>query len=411
KLFNQQGLNKFIKIRNFIQIFSTSLMWIMISISFYNFIFLRNSIYLLYSLSMLGIWMLFFGHRGSALEMLSFFDPQITLNILYSILPLTVFFGLQYICKLMQIEKTLPVPGRILQILVYSLFALFVLQIFISFDTVFFLTHLTSLITLILFTIFSIAAALKGSRSSKLTALPTFFMMLFMGIMHIHNLNIFSINQFAAAIILILTPLDLIYISVVHKIWRNETASSFSKGSTVLISGIKIDNEIQMMPYNKIHDKNILQDEPQHSAETQIASGLKHNSTSTACAEKKKTIYLKQDRIQDHISRLNKVMMEDKLFLLEDLRASQLASALDIKTHHLTELLNKHMGVSFPDLVKKYRVEESIQLIKENPEKKFITIAFETGFQSKSAFNRSFKEVTGLTPNEYRMGLRFNSNL
>jgi AraC-like DNA-binding protein len=43
-----------------------------------------------------------------------------------------------------------------------------------------------------------------------------------------------------------------------------------------------------------------------------------------------------------------------------------------------------------------------MELLKSGDEKTIIQIAFDSGFSSKSAFNKVFKEKTGLTPGEYK---------
>jgi len=43
--------------------------------------------------------------------------------------------------------------------------------------------------------------------------------------------------------------------------------------------------------------------------------------------------------------------------------------------------------------------------MKTSPGKNMLEIALSAGFQSKSAFNRIFKEKTGLTPTEYMKNL------
>lgn len=111
---------------------------------------------------------------------------------------------------------------------------------------------------------------------------------------------------------------------------------------------------------------------------------------------------VKKENIQKLQERLCSAMLEEKLFQLEDLRASQLAAAIGIRPHHLSELLNLHMNLTFSQFVKKIRVNEAKKQISANPSLTLLHIAFENGFQSRSVFNRQFREITGMSPGEFR---------
>ena len=61
------------------------------------------------------------------------------------------------------------------------------------------------------------------------------------------------------------------------------------------------------------------------------------------------------------------------------------------------------MGKNFYYLINEYRVGEVKKRLK-NPKYKNLTIlaiAYDSGFNSKSAFNTIFKDMTGLTPSQY----------
>lgn len=97
-------------------------------------------------------------------------------------------------------------------------------------------------------------------------------------------------------------------------------------------------------------------------------------------------------------------MSEKKLFLNSELTLQDLSEHLGISTHHLSQVLNERLEQNFFDFVNSYRVEA----VKEkllSPKHKHLTvlaIAFESGFNSKTAFNAAFKKHTGVTPSEYR---------
>jgi len=97
-------------------------------------------------------------------------------------------------------------------------------------------------------------------------------------------------------------------------------------------------------------------------------------------------------------------MDAEKPYLDENLSLPKLASSTGIPTHHLSQLINKRFGQNFFDFVNRYRVEE-VKARMTDPACKHLSllgIAYESGFNSKSAFNRVFKKMTGMTPSQYR---------
>ena len=93
-----------------------------------------------------------------------------------------------------------------------------------------------------------------------------------------------------------------------------------------------------------------------------------------------------------------------KPYLNTDLTLPQLAVELGISSHLLSQVINEHFKLNFFDFVNQYRVEAFKQRIVNPKYENFslLGIAFECGFNSKSAFNRIFKKSTGLTPSQFK---------
>ncbi|MDN4166090.1 helix-turn-helix domain-containing protein [Cytophagales bacterium LB-30] len=94
----------------------------------------------------------------------------------------------------------------------------------------------------------------------------------------------------------------------------------------------------------------------------------------------------------------------DKLYLQPQLQVAEVAEAYELNAREVSYLLNKGLGQSFYQVINTLRVEEVCERIlqDENSHFSFLGIALESGFHSKSVFNKCFKEVTGLTPKEYK---------
>lgn len=103
------------------------------------------------------------------------------------------------------------------------------------------------------------------------------------------------------------------------------------------------------------------------------------------------------------IERLRRIMEKEKPYLDCNLKYSDLATRLGISVRHLSRVLNEELGISFNEFVNAYRLKEvQAQLLnKENGEHTLLAIALEAGFNSKTSFNRIFKNHTGMTPTEF----------
>jgi AraC-like DNA-binding protein len=69
----------------------------------------------------------------------------------------------------------------------------------------------------------------------------------------------------------------------------------------------------------------------------------------------------------------------------------------------VAQVLNEGLAVNFYEFVNEYRVREAQSRIADprSADQTLLTIAFESGFNSKASFNRAFKRVTGQTPSAY----------
>ena len=97
-------------------------------------------------------------------------------------------------------------------------------------------------------------------------------------------------------------------------------------------------------------------------------------------------------------------MTEKKPFLDWELNLKVLADYLNTTTHKLSQAINENLEQSFYEFINKYRVEEVKRLLSEpkNSTYKIISLAYDTGFNSKSSFYTVFKKYTNKSPIEYR---------
>jgi AraC-like DNA-binding protein len=69
----------------------------------------------------------------------------------------------------------------------------------------------------------------------------------------------------------------------------------------------------------------------------------------------------------------------------------------------LSQVINTFERKSFYDYINGQRIEEFKKVIATPDSRQFtlLALAFECGFNSKTAFNRNFRKSTGLSPSEY----------
>ena len=101
--------------------------------------------------------------------------------------------------------------------------------------------------------------------------------------------------------------------------------------------------------------------------------------------------------------KLEEIMESKKPYLNAKLLKSELAELMDINAPELSRLLNERIGMSFFEYVNYHRIHEFIRLAKSPiiKQKTLLGLAQEAGFQSKSTFNKSFKQIMGCPPSEY----------
>ena len=99
--------------------------------------------------------------------------------------------------------------------------------------------------------------------------------------------------------------------------------------------------------------------------------------------------------------RLEAFMKTDQPYLDSDLRLPKLAEALEVHPHHLSQVINEQFEQSFSSFINSYRIERAKELLKES-ELQIIEIAYQTGFNNKTSFNKAFKANTQVTPSSYR---------
>jgi len=105
---------------------------------------------------------------------------------------------------------------------------------------------------------------------------------------------------------------------------------------------------------------------------------------------------------------LKKAVKAGRYYQDPELSLSSLAEKLELSPHELSRILNTALKKSFNDFINEYRVADVVQKM-QDPAYNHITllgIAFGSGFNSQSSFNRIFRQMTGKSPLEYKNNLK-----
>ena len=102
------------------------------------------------------------------------------------------------------------------------------------------------------------------------------------------------------------------------------------------------------------------------------------------------------------MQRINDIMEREKPYLDSDLKLSDIATALGTNRNTISSCINSQYGSSFSQFVNSYRINYAQKLMRTKPNMKISEVWATSGFTTESSFFRTFKAVTGMTPNEWK---------
>jgi AraC-like DNA-binding protein len=101
---------------------------------------------------------------------------------------------------------------------------------------------------------------------------------------------------------------------------------------------------------------------------------------------------------------MNLAIHVNKIYLDPDMNLQIFAHKINSNTKYLSKYINQYYNKSFSNFINELRVQEARELMQDETTKNYTleTIASMCGFNSKSAFNASFKKFYNLPPSEFR---------
>lgn len=164
----------------------------------------------------------------------------------------------------------------------------------------------------------------------------------------------------------------------------------------IAIESEKVEKETEEMPQGveTLHEEAL--EEPVEQLKSEKKAGASADGkyrTNKVSPEECKRLY----RL------LEQEMKRSKPYRNPNLKVADLAVAIGTTSHALSYLFNQYLEKNYYDYINEYRVGEFKSLIlKEEYARYTLTALAELcGFSSRASFFRTFKKLTGITPNEY----------
>lgn len=111
----------------------------------------------------------------------------------------------------------------------------------------------------------------------------------------------------------------------------------------------------------------------------------------------------KNEKHEQIAKKIEAVLYDYKSYRNPEFKLSNLAEQIKEQPYVTSYTLNQHFNKSFFDIVNELRVRDAEERLKTfDPKKdKIEAIAYEVGFNSRAAFYRSFKKITGKNPTDF----------
>ncbi|MBG6129920.1 AraC-like DNA-binding protein [Aquimarina sp. EL_43] len=117
------------------------------------------------------------------------------------------------------------------------------------------------------------------------------------------------------------------------------------------------------------------------------------------------------EEIYKKASWLKEQMVANRFYLNSELTLKSLAESLNMHPNILSKVINDGLDKNFSDFVNEYRVNAIIEKLHSGnyDHITLLGLSFECGFNSKTTFNRVFKNIKGITPLHYKKSIKKDS--
>ncbi len=127
---------------------------------------------------------------------------------------------------------------------------------------------------------------------------------------------------------------------------------------------------------------------------TETKTGTRQGQRSGACPDEEDAREIRE-KLQE--------VLEQGMYRDPSLTLDRLSRCLNVPPRVLSTVINESYAENYTQLIHRYRLNEFLERVQEGElqERTILALAIESGFPSKSTFNRVFKERFGTSPSEY----------
>jgi AraC-like DNA-binding protein len=210
----------------------------------------------------------------------------------------------------------------------------------------------------------------------------------------------------------------IIGLSILSVVWlveaiADKTQLSFYFSFIYLVgvyyTGVQVFRQKDVFPFSKEQNESVsaLIDEAGDETpvpETAVSANQPETSNEIIVSKESKKQVLADDKLLYYKERLLKLMEKEKPYSDSDITLPKLGKMILLNTYQTSYLINTCFSENFYTFINRYRVEECKRMLESNQYNhlSILGIGYEAGFNSKTAFNTTFKKITGVTPREFK---------
>ena len=176
------------------------------------------------------------------------------------------------------------------------------------------------------------------------------------------------------------------------------------KGLVENVLNVVIVIVVYTLGYMGLRQPNIFTQREQAAPVIPVEQDLDNNLATETGRPKYHRSALDVDSSKLLLKELQELMATNRPYLDSKLTLAQLADQLNISPNYLSQVINQQTESNFFDYINSHRVEEAKGILADPDQARssVLTIAMDSGFNSKSAFYNAFKHHANMTPSQYR---------